>query len=89
MVSQQGLPGGGLMPTDKQWKLIWGAWAAYFAVAEYYALKSKNPKAPLSYFLRKTLGVPHTVAHRRAGRIALGGGVVWLIEHLYQAQKEE
>lgn len=69
---------------DRRWSLLWTGWVSYFAVAEYYALKSKDPKAPLSYYLRHALGVPRSPVHRRAGYVALGSGVVWLVQHIYE-----
>jgi hypothetical protein len=70
--------------TDWQWQTTWTAWVGYFAVAEYLALKSKDPKAPLSYYMRHTLGIPRSPVHRWAGQVTLGAGVVWLVQHLYQ-----
>lgn len=75
--------------TDWRWGALWGVWVGYFAVAEYAALKSTNPKAPLSFFLRHTLGVPHSKAHRRIGQVAFGSGVVWLVSHIYENAKED
>jgi hypothetical protein len=69
---------------DPRWSAVWTGWAVYFGVAEYIALKSKDPKAPLSYYLRHALGVPRTPVHRRVGYVALGSGVVWLITHIYE-----
>jgi hypothetical protein len=67
------------------WKLIWGAWVAYFAVAETIAVRSGEEDAPFCYVLRHSLGIrhPHPVA-RQAGQIALGAGIVWFIAHLYE-----
>jgi hypothetical protein len=69
---------------DAQWRTAWAIWIIYFAVAEYAANKSGDPKAPLSFFLRHTLGIPRTSWHRRAGYVALGSGVVWTVQHLYE-----
>lgn len=69
---------------DRHWSLVWTAWVTYFGVAEYIALKTKDPKAPLSYYLRHALGVPRSPAHRRAGQVALGAGVVWFVSHIYE-----
>lgn len=68
--------------TDKKWAAVWGGWVAYFVVAEHLAIKSENGKAPLSYFLRHALGVPHSSWHRRAGQVVAGGAFVWLVQHL-------
>lgn len=70
--------------TDRAWRAAWSGWVIYFGVAEYVALKTKNPKAPLSYYLRHTLGIRRSPMHQRAGQIALGAGAVWLINHLYE-----
>jgi hypothetical protein len=70
--------------TDRDWALVWTAWVAYFGIAEYYALRSKNPRAPLSYYLRHSLGIPRSPLHRKAGQVALGAGVVWFVTHLYE-----
>lgn len=69
---------------DRRWGLVWTGWVAYFGAAEYVALRSKDPKAPLSYYLRHSLGIPRPGLHRRAGYVALGAGAVWLIQHLYE-----
>jgi len=69
---------------DRRWRTIWAGWLIYFGAAEYAALRSKNPKAPLSYFLRYTLGIPHSPMHRRAGQVALGAGIVCLVVHIYE-----
>ena len=73
---------------DRHWRTVWAGWVAYFAVAEYAAIKSGNTKAPLSYFMRHTLGVPYSPAHRRAGQIAFGAGIVWLVSHLYERNSD-
>lgn len=70
--------------TDRVWRTAWTGWVAAFGVIEYCALKSRNPKAPLSYYMRHTLGVPHSPLHRRAGQVAFGAGIVWLIQHIYE-----
>jgi hypothetical protein len=74
--------------TDEQWSAIWAAWIAYFVAAERAALKSGNPRAPLSHFLRRALGTHTKPLHRYAGQVAFGAGVVWLIDHLWQGVKE-
>jgi hypothetical protein len=73
---------------DRSWALVWTGWVAYFGVAEYVALRSKDPRAPLSYYLRHSLGIPRSPAHRRAGQVALGAGMVWLVTHLYEKVTE-
>lgn len=70
--------------TDRRWRAVWASWIGYFAVAEYAALKSRNPKAPLSYFMRTTLGVRHHPLHHRAGQCAFAASVIWLATHLYE-----
>lgn len=75
-------------PPDWRWAAVWGGWALYFALAERAALKSNNPQAPLSYFLRQALGIAHSPWHRRAGRIVAGGAFVWLIEHLAERNNQ-
>lgn len=69
---------------DRHWRTLWAGWVVYFAATEYAALRSGNPKAPLSYFLRHTLGIPYSPMRRRAGQAALGAGMVWFIGHLYE-----
>lgn len=72
---------------DRRWAVVWSGWVAYFGVAEYVALRSKDPKAPLSYYLRHALGIPRASLHRRAGQIAFASGVVWLAVHLYERKQ--
>lgn len=74
--------------TDRRWSAVWTGWVVYFGIAEYVALKTKDPKAPLSYYLRHALGIPRTSVHRRAGYVALGAGVVWLVQHLYEKSSD-
>jgi hypothetical protein len=69
---------------DRRWSLVWTGWVVYFGIAEYFALKGRDPKAPFSYYMRHALGIPRTPFHRRAGYVALGSGTVWLITHLYE-----
>lgn len=69
---------------DRHWRMIWAGWIAYFAVAEYAALKAENPKAPFSYFMRHTLGIKQHPMHQRAGQVVFGAGIVWLVSHLYE-----
>ena len=73
---------------DAAWRTVWAGWVVYFGVAEWAALRSNNPKAPLSYFLRHTLGIRHTPMHRRAGQVAFGAGIVWLVAHLYEKNSD-
>ena len=70
--------------TETDWATVWAAWATGFAVAEYYALKHGNPKAPLSHHLRRTLGIRKRPAYRYAGQVAFGASIVWLVDHLYR-----
>lgn len=68
---------------SKKWEAIWWTWIVYFVVAERQALKNGGPKAPLSYFLRRRLGVHHNASLRFAGQVAAGAGIVWVIGHLW------
>lgn len=70
--------------TDRRWRLVWAGWIAYFAAAEYAALKSGSDKAPFSYFMRTTLGVRRHPVHHRAGQVVFGAGIVWLLAHIYE-----
>lgn len=70
--------------TDRHWRMVWAGWVAYFAAAEYVAVKGGNQKAPFSYFMRTTLGVTHHPMHHRAGQVVFGAGIVWLISHVYE-----
>lgn len=70
---------------ESDWATVWAVWAATFAVAEYYAIKSGKAHAPLSHHLRRTLGIRKKPVYRYAGQVALGGGVIWLVDHLYRA----
>lgn len=72
---------------DWQWAAVWGGWALYFALAERAAIKSRNPHAPLSFFLRHGLGIPHSQWHRHVGQAIAGGAFVWLINHLSESKE--
>lgn len=69
---------------DRHWRAVWAGWVVYFATAEYVAIRSNNHKAPLSYFLRHTLGIRRSPLHRRAGQVAFISGFAWLAHHLYE-----
>lgn len=77
------------MSERKKWSIIWGTWIAYFAVAEYVAVRSKHRDAPLSshcrYVLRSQTG---DKTQRAAGQIVLGAGFVWLTRHLYNNEEK-
>jgi hypothetical protein len=69
---------------EKQWTAVWGAWVAFFAVAETVAVRSGKPVAPFTHHLRRSLGIGGKPLHRAAGQIAIGTGVVWVVSHLYE-----
>jgi hypothetical protein len=69
---------------DDKWSIVWATWAAAFVVAEGIALASKEPTAPLSYHLRRTLGVHKRSVHHRVGQVAFTSGTLWLGWHLYR-----
>ncbi|MGW6949015.1 hypothetical protein ACWGHD_19075 [Streptomyces xanthophaeus] len=71
------------MTPRARWAAVWAGWAAYFAAAEYIALRSGHDDAPLSSHLRYVLGARKRSLHTRAGQVAAVAGVVWLAEHLY------
>nr|WSW58471.1 hypothetical protein OG513_07685 [Streptomyces sp. NBC_00998] len=71
------------MTPRARWALVWAGWAAYFATAEYIALRSGHDDAPLSSHLRYVLGARKRSLHTRAGQVAAVAGVVWLAAHLY------
>jgi len=62
--------------------MVWGAWGASFAIAEYIALRGGHPDAPLSAHLKYVLGTEGK-AHRTVGQAALGYGLLWIVTHLY------
>lgn len=76
------------MSTEQRWAKVWLLWIAYFGVAEYFALRSKDRKAPLSFHLRKALGIRRRPWHQRTGQVALGAGTIWLFVHLYRELEE-
>jgi hypothetical protein len=67
-----------------RWAAVWAGWGAYFVAAEYVALRSGHPDAPLSSHLRFLLGVKKQSRHTRAGQVAAAVGAVWLADHLYR-----
>ncbi len=74
--------------SESDWATIWAAWATAFAVAEYYALKSGNAKAPLSHHIRRTLGVKKAPVYRYAGQVAFGATAVWFVAHIWKEVTE-
>jgi hypothetical protein len=66
------------------WACVWAGWGLYFAVAEWAALRTGEPHAPLTYHMRHTLGIRKRPVHYRSGQIALASGAVWLAHHLYR-----
>lgn len=69
-----------------RWAAVWAGWAVYFGVAEYVALRSGSPDAPLSSHLRFLLGTQKRSQHTRAGQVAAAAGVIWLADHLYRGE---
>lgn len=72
------------MTNEQKWAAVWGGWVGFFAVAEWMAMRSEAPDAPLSHHLRRSLGIGGKPVHRTAGQVAMGTGVVWLVAHLYE-----
>lgn len=72
------------MTTRTKWGLVWTGWVAYFAVAEAIAIRTGEYDAPLTAHMRHTLGAKKHPVIRTAGQVALLGGVVWLVDHLYR-----
>lgn len=68
---------------DLRWALTWALVIGAGAVAETIALRGGKPQAPLSHYLRRVLGVRGNTHHQRAGQVALGASLVWLLRHLY------
>jgi len=64
----------------QRWRLVWIAWATFFAAAETQALRTKHPHAPLSFHLREVLGV-----HKKSklGKAVFAGFFTWLFLHLW------
>lgn len=77
------------MDSEDRWQLVWLGWGLYFSAAEYVALRSQDPHAPLSHHVRRALGVRKQPAHQRAGQVALGAALVWFISHIYQEIKDD
>lgn len=69
---------------EKEWAKVWAAWVIMFAVAEGVALRSENPRAPLSHHMRRSLGIRKHPARHYFGQVAFGTGVTWLAMHLYK-----
>lgn len=73
------------MTTKSKWACVWCGWAAYFAAAEFVAIRSGEYDAPLSAHLRHVLGAKHhSRARRLSGAAVLVGGSAWLIDHLFR-----
>jgi len=73
----------------RRWAMIWGTWITAFAIAEYQALRTGQPEAPLSYHARYVLGVRHeSPVRRRVGQIALVSGTAWLAAHLAKGAEQ-
>lgn len=69
----------------KRWSVVWSAWAAYFAVAEYIAVRSHHRDAPLSAHARYLLAAnDDSNAQRRLGQAVLISGMVWFVRHIYR-----
>lgn len=74
------------MTERRKWSIVWGAWAAYFGIAEYIAVRSRHKDAPLSAHCRYVLATNRDRTQRRLGQIILGSGIVWFIRHLYNQE---
>lgn len=69
--------------------MVWGAWLAYFAVAEYIAVRSHHRDAPLSAHCRWVLRSNNgDRTQQTAGQIVLGAGMVWFVKHLYNEESK-
>lgn len=73
---------------EDKWAAVWATLFVAGAAAEYVAIRSGDPRAPLSHHMRRALGIRKKAAHQRLGQVAFGAGFVWLIEHLYRAMEE-
>ena len=76
-----------LDPEDK-WAIVWSSWTAAFIGAEVVAIRSECPQAPLSYFMRKALGVRRNSTHDRIGRVVFAMAVSYLAYHLWKEAAE-
>lgn len=74
--------------SEHRWAVAWTVWVLYFAAVERAAIKSGDPEAPLSFFLRNALGVQRHELHRKAGQAIAGGAFVWLAQHLVELPKD-
>jgi hypothetical protein len=72
----------GVTPRE-QWAAVWAAWACCFAVAEYIAVKSRHPDAPLSAQCRRVLRSHEHVVQRTLGQVTLACGFAWFVRHIY------
>jgi hypothetical protein len=79
------------LPNDqrRKWATIWVGWGVYFATAEYVALRSGHPNAPLSSHLRTILGAKKKSRHTRAGQLIAAASIAWLADHLYRGGNKE
>lgn len=76
------------MTTRAKWTMVWAGWAAYFAVAEYVAMRADEYDAPLTAHLRYMLGCRRQTAARTAGQVAYVAGMLLLAAHLYKEAEE-
>lgn len=77
------------MSPRAKWSIVWGGWVAYFAVAEYLAIRAEEYDAPLTAHMRYVLGAKRQPAYRSAGQLAFVGGVAWLADHLWRGISDE
>jgi hypothetical protein len=72
------------MSTRTKWAVIWAGWCGYFAAAEYIAVRSQHPDAPLCAHLRTVLGTRSHRTHKLTGALSLAAFLTWFVPHLYR-----
>lgn len=77
------------MTNQQKWGCVWSGWVAYFAVAEWVALRTGEVDAPLSHHMRTVLGAERNHPYRAMGQAGMLGGTLWLVHHIYRGVKND
>ena len=73
------------MKLNKTYTILWIVWILCFGVIEFAALKNKKEGDTLTEHVRKLIGTntPGRNWENWVARVALAGGVLWLIPHFF------
>jgi hypothetical protein len=66
---------------EQKWAIVWGVLVGAVIAAEVYAIRTGDPRAPLSHHVRRHTRI---MGKSPLGRAMLFVGAGWLHRHLYE-----